>query len=172
MAYRCTIPKGGIAWPFRVHGGYIEQYNQRSGEWVAPKGNKDNNGYSVLTWKSPEGRRFSKAHVVVWVTHNGPIPDGLEIDHIDGDKSNNHIGNLRLCTHAENIRSARERLGNWSAKNAKLKPHQMDLILALQGPCIWALKPLAERWGVSKFYLANARSQAKKKGDPRYCAEL
>ena len=32
----------------------------------------------------------------------GPIPDGMEIDHIDRDPSNNRLSNLRLGTHSEN----------------------------------------------------------------------
>lgn len=37
--------------------------------------------------------------------HNGPIPDGLFIDHIDRDKRNNRIENLRLVTWSENQRN-------------------------------------------------------------------
>jgi hypothetical protein len=43
------------------------------------------------------------AHRVVWVFHNGPIPMGLEINHIDGVKSNNILANLELVTTAENM---------------------------------------------------------------------
>jgi len=42
------------------------------------------------------------AHRVVWFMHNGPIPDGFEIDHIDQDKLNNNITNLRLVTRSGN----------------------------------------------------------------------
>ena len=31
-------------------------------------------------------------------------PDETEIDHLDGNPSNNHIGNLEWVTHAENVR--------------------------------------------------------------------
>ena len=34
----------------------------------------------------------------------GPIPDGLEINHIDEDKKNNAPGNLEAVTHVENVR--------------------------------------------------------------------
>lgn len=42
------------------------------------------------------------AHRVIWVMHNGEIPNGLIIDHIDGDRSNNKLENLRVCTFQEN----------------------------------------------------------------------
>lgn len=41
-------------------------------------------------------------HRVIWEYHNGPIPDGLEIDHKDTNRDNNKIDNLRLVTSKEN----------------------------------------------------------------------
>lgn len=49
------------------------------------------------------------AHRVIWVIVNGEWPD--QIDHIDGDRSNNKVENLRSVTPAEN------------AKNRCLHPH-------------------------------------------------
>lgn len=39
--------------------------------------------------------------------------DGFEVDHIDGDASNNRAENLRWVSRAENMRLAFERRGNW-----------------------------------------------------------
>jgi hypothetical protein len=41
-------------------------------------------------------------HAVVWILHYGEIPNGLQIDHIDGNRTNNAITNLRLVTPQEN----------------------------------------------------------------------
>jgi hypothetical protein len=35
-------------------------------------------------------------HDIIWELHNGPKAEGLWIDHIDGNKWNNDISNLRL----------------------------------------------------------------------------
>ena len=43
-------------------------------------------------------------HRVVWEAFNGPIEDGYDIDHIDGNPHNNHLDNLEKVTHAENIK--------------------------------------------------------------------
>lgn len=43
-------------------------------------------------------------HHAVAACFIGPRPSGLVIDHIDGNKANNHVSNLRYITHAENIR--------------------------------------------------------------------
>lgn len=43
-----------------------------------------------------------KEYNLIWIYHNGDIPIGLEVDHIDRDPMNNRIENLRLGTHAQN----------------------------------------------------------------------
>ena len=47
------------------------------------------------------GKRYG-VHRLVWIYHNGDIENGLEIDHIDGNRSNNNIYNLRNVSRQEN----------------------------------------------------------------------
>lgn len=47
-------------------------------------------------------------HRDIWVAHNGPIPDGYEVDHRDGNPFNNAIENLQLLTNAEHVEKHRE----------------------------------------------------------------
>ena len=42
-------------------------------------------------------------HREVWEYHNGTIPKGMQINHIDWDWKNNQIKNLELVTQAQNI---------------------------------------------------------------------
>lgn len=46
-------------------------------------------------------------HRVIWVMHYGDIPDGLVIDHANGDPSDNRIENLRACRPADNNRNSK-----------------------------------------------------------------
>src|SRR6185436_5681032 len=46
--------------------------------------------------------KFIPAHRLAWIYMNGEIPKGMQIDHKDGDRSNNRIENLRLATASEN----------------------------------------------------------------------
>ena len=47
-------------------------------------------------------KRKYQAHRLLWIYHYGSIDKDLDIDHINGDKRDNSIENLRLITHQEN----------------------------------------------------------------------
>jgi hypothetical protein len=43
-------------------------------------------------------------HRYVWEKHNGPIPEGYEVHHIDHDRANNDISNLEIYTKSDHAR--------------------------------------------------------------------
>ena len=51
-------------------------------------------------------------HRVVWEEANGPIPDGMEVDHINGDTKDNRLENLRIVTHSDNLKNTKIRTDN------------------------------------------------------------
>lgn len=61
-------------------------------------GSYDKDGYLILKIKT---RQF-KAHRIAWFLFYGEFPT-MEIDHINRDRSDNRIANLRLSTREENV---------------------------------------------------------------------
>ena len=57
-------------------------------------------------------RLWRRGHRLVYEAFAGKIKTGLEIDHIDGDKHNNDITNLRAINRSENMLAAFERRRN------------------------------------------------------------
>ena len=64
--------------------------------------------YVILTKDRIECHKF--IHVLVSESFLGKKPEGLEINHKDGNKLNNHINNLEYTTRQENMNHAK-RLG-------------------------------------------------------------
>jgi hypothetical protein len=58
-------------------------------------------GYRRITCKDRK-QRFE--HVIVWESHHGPIPEGMELHHRNGDKLDNRLENLKLVTRLEHKR--------------------------------------------------------------------
>ncbi len=60
-------------------------------------------GYVVIKYDDS----VYKAHRLAYVYAHGAIPDGCEIDHINGVCSDNRIANLRAVVHAQNMQNQR-----------------------------------------------------------------
>jgi hypothetical protein len=71
---------------------------------------RKSDGYYVIRF----GRIAYALHRLVWIYHNGDIPDGMLVDHVDGNKVNNRIENLRLATKSQNNHNSKIHSNNTS----------------------------------------------------------
>jgi hypothetical protein len=80
-------------------------------------GSVNSSGYVQFEHK----QKTHMLHRVVWEFHNGPIPAGGQIDHIDRDPLNNRIENLRLCTQSQNQINSKVPANNTTGYKGVLK---------------------------------------------------
>lgn len=97
---------------FGYHGGQLFHAKRRNGAkhgeragWLNP---------STGRWMVNAGGKQRLASRVIWEMHNGPIPRGMEIDHINRDKSDDQVENLRLATRFQNNANTRAKISNTS----------------------------------------------------------
>ena len=76
-------------------------FNNKTGK---PCSGTDSHGYIRLTVHLHPKKRSIAKHHMVWFFEYGEWPTS-QLDHIDGNKLNNHFTNLRLVTSRENIQS-------------------------------------------------------------------
>ena len=100
---------------------YLE-YNPETGVFTAAKthgtlwrkgkivGHKNKAGYITITLLG----KLRKAHRLAWIYVYGEDIDGYEIDHINGDKSDNRICNLRISSHQQNMFNMKKKSTNKS----------------------------------------------------------
>lgn len=70
-------------------------------------GSLDNHGYIKITIK----RKLFKAHRLAWLYVFGEMPNG-QVDHINGDRSDNRIQNLRIVSNKQNQENVGPRSNN------------------------------------------------------------
>ena len=81
-------------------------------------------GYTTL-YDFANGQHYhAAADLVIWEFFNGPIPDGMEINHKNLKKRDNRLQNLELVTHSENIRhgfrSRQMLFGRWTKRREQM----------------------------------------------------
>ena len=73
-------------------------------------GNLNSHGYLQFNYN----RKSHKVHRIIWEMHNGAIPTGMQVDHIDHNRLNNLLTNLRLVSNKDNSRNQSKRVTNSS----------------------------------------------------------
>ena len=94
------------------HGGYYEVSDMgrvrrarpglgtHVGRLLVPR--PEPSGYIRMSLRDGSNRRQRYAHVLVALAFLGPCPQGKEVNHINGIKTDNRLGNLEYLTSGEN----------------------------------------------------------------------
>jgi len=90
---------GELTWNERSGTRGSATFNKRFAGSVV--GHKDRGGYLGVSI----GGAWYLAHRVAWVLHHGEIDNGMYIDHINHNRSDNRIENLRLVSRGKNSRN-------------------------------------------------------------------
>ena len=130
--------------------------NASTGEIFGTKGRRigsDCFGYENVR----VGGKTVRSHRLIWECVHGPIPDDLQINHINGDKRDNRIENLELVTPSENIKHAFATGLHSTAgerhPGAKLSEDDVREIRASSGRS----SDLAKRYGVTRCTVNQVR---------------
>ena len=86
--------------------------------------------------------KYTRAHRLAWLYVYGYLPKGF-LDHIDGNPSNNRIGNLRECTNNENMKNRKIDRSNTSGyKGVSWHKHR----------CMWVARAMLNKKSYSLGY--------------------
>lgn len=74
--------------------------------------------------------KFYQSHRLIWIFIYGKLPDGMVVDHINRDRTDNRVDNLRLLSNSANnrnsIRSDHEDVGVWKTGNRFKATYNLD----------------------------------------------
>ena len=100
-----------------------ETNNQYSNKEFLLKPQTNTHNYRFVTlYKDGKHKQLILARVI-WEAFNGPIPKGMQVNHINEDKSDNRLENLNLMTCKDNI--------NWGTRNERVAKSKSIPILQL-----------------------------------------
>jgi hypothetical protein len=155
-----------IEWKFSYNGKYlVSEYgdiiNSLKGNELSPTNSND----YLVTHDGISYQRSINVHRIVYEVFVGVIPEGLTINHIDGNKTNNHYSNLELMTLSDNVKHAhmtglvKYSLGSDNGMS-KLVENQILHIytLFLQG---WSNQQIADIYGVDSGHICSLRIGAR-----------
>lgn len=147
-----SIDAAGFVWRHKsATGGHLRDIPPRRAENMGGK------GYLRLSLQGPEGKLVQvMAHRFVWESLNGPIPDGMQINHKDLNRTNNAPANLEVVTPAGNIQhsyaAGRKHpwtdAAEWRPGKARLTPETIAAVRARRAAGV-GLKALGIEFGIS-----------------------
>lgn len=119
-------------------------YGYKSRKWLSPR--ISYRGYYLIRLLKDRVPHEHSLHRVVGQAFIPNPKDKPQINHIDGNKLNNHVDNLEWCTASENMQHCQEQGLN---KCLKLSAAQKKEIKELYASRSYSLSQLGEMYGVT-----------------------
>lgn len=114
------------------------------------------NGYMTLVFSTPDGHVARYVHRMVLETWVGACPEDQEVSHLDGDRTHNHLTNLKYETTKENHHRKIEHGTDYNSDRnpaAKLAwPQILEIRASTESE-----EALAARFGVTRATIGRAR---------------
>ena len=95
---------------------YIDASSPSGLRWKTDRFNKDGRGHKLASKDDAAGGKNKltgyweygnmRCHRIVYAIAHGECPEGLTIDHIDGNKDNNSVENLQLLSRSDNSKKS------------------------------------------------------------------
>jgi hypothetical protein len=136
------ISKDGIVWS-----------NKKRKQRLNPSINKD--GYCYLTLRGGERKYYRTIHRLVLETFIGPRPQKMQCRHLNGNRTDNRLENLRWGTSKENEADKRRHKTHSSLKGginpmSKLSEFQVRAIIYLHKIARYSQTKLAKVFNISQ----------------------
>jgi hypothetical protein len=109
-------------------------------------------GYPVACLNGKAKVVLKSVHRMVVETFIGPIPDGMQVNHMDGNKENNHLDNLEVCTGSQNQLHRHRVLGQHQGEHhplSKLKERDIHLLRTMYADG-FTQQQIADNFGVDR----------------------
>lgn len=158
--FSCDPDKGELCWLPRSRESFNNDFSYRM--WNLQYSGKvaggiNRSGYVEVS----SGEMKILAHRAIWIFDEGPIPDGMFIDHINHIRHDNRRINLRLVTHAQNQKNQSMHCTNISGVNG---------VRRVSGKQKWQayVRTDGRNIGLGLFDSLEEAAQARKNADERF----
>ncbi len=143
LVTKLCLEEGRLKVDFETGKIYSLKQRGKEGQSIELLGS-DCNGYIVHGIRYNGFKIQLRAHQIVWIAANGLYDkNNLMIDHINRDKKDNRLSNLRLV-------NAKENRDNSTEYKGKLSDNQKDMMVWLNKEDGIPIRELAEDFGISK----------------------